>query len=119
MVYIYGNFQKEQLVKTAKSMHNEVHRLLLYKDDKIVDKLFNTDEDFKSYFINLLYRFGGLNTLLGCPVKMVALLSTLQAAYDVVDSDNFEFSTYRKLILDAHGYIDQVFAEGGEDVCRD
>ena len=38
MVYTYGNFQKEQLTQTAKSMHNDVHRLLLYKDEKIKEK---------------------------------------------------------------------------------
>lgn len=112
MTITYCSFPETQLTQTAKSMHNDVHRLLLYKDDKIKEKLFCSDDDFKSYFTNILYRFGGLNTLLGCPVKMIALLSTLQAAYNVVDSDEFDFATYRKLILDAHGYIDQVFTEG-------
>lgn len=111
MTFAYGTFTESQISKTAKTMHDDVHRLLLYKDDKIMDKMFCTDDDFKSYFTNILYRFSGLNTLLGCPVKMISLLSTLQAAYNVVDSDEFNFGTYRKLILDAHGYIDQVFNE--------
>jgi hypothetical protein len=42
---------------------------------------------------------------------MVALLATLQAAYDMVNSKNFDFVEYRRLILDAHGYIKSMFEE--------
>ena len=42
---------------------------------------------------------------------MVAFMSTLQAAYDEVNSDSYKYCTFRKLILDAHGYIKLMFEE--------
>ena len=40
---------------------------------------------------------------------MVALLSTLQSAYDMVLGKDFNYCEYRRLILDAHGYIKDMF----------
>ena len=45
---------------------------------------------------------------------MVELMATLQAAYNEVTSDHFHYSNFRREILDAHGYIQQMF-EGGVD----
>jgi len=43
---------------------------------------------------------------------MVTLMATLQAAYDEVTSDEFDYMTFRRAILDSHNYIKQMF-EGG------
>ena len=117
MIFTYGTFPDNQITQMAKTMHDDVHRLLLYKDENVLDKMFKSDDEFKSYFSNIMFRFGGLNTLLGCPICMVSLLSTLQAAFNVVGSEDYEYQVYRKLILDAHGYIDQVFE--GVKRCHD
>ena len=111
MNYLYGKFSDEQLLLNSKIMHSEVHKLLLYKDKNITQVIFDNDDDFKNYFTNLLFRFGGLNELLYYPVEMVALLSTLQAAYDMINDSDFNYCEYRKLILDAHGYIKLMFEE--------
>jgi hypothetical protein len=103
--YIYGDFSFEQVMDYCRAMHSEVHKLLLYKDDNIAEKQFDSDERFLNYFSNMLYRFGGLNELLGEPHYMVALMSTLRAAYDECKNANFRFYVFRRLILDAHGYI--------------
>lgn len=103
--YIYGYFSDNQLISHVKAMHSEVHKLLLYKDENIAETIFKSDEHFMNYFSNLLYRFGGLNELLGEPDYMVALMSTLQAAYDLCEKENFNYDVFRRLILDAHGYI--------------
>lgn len=109
MEYIYGEFSDKQIELNAESMHNAIHKLLLYKDDKIMGLIFDSNEQFLHYFKNLLYRFGGFNSLLGEPEQMVALMSTLQAAYDEVKKDRFNFAVYRRLILDAHGFISSMF----------
>lgn len=109
MEYLYGNFSDKQIELNAVSMHNAVHKLLLYKDKNVSGLIFDTDEQFHHYFKNLLYRFGGFNTLLGEPEQMVSLMSTLQAAYNEIEKDDFNFSTYRRLILDAHGFISSMF----------
>lgn len=113
MQYIYGEFTDKQISEAVRVMHNDIHKLLLYKDNKIEEKIFNTEEDFVTYFTNLLFRFGGLNELLGEPDQMVALMSTLQAAYDEVLSDHFNYRVFRRAILDSHGYIKAMF-EGGD-----
>ena len=109
MKYIYGEFSDKQIELNAKSMHNAIHKLLLYKDKNVSVLIFDTNEQFLHYFQNLLYRFGGFNSLLGEPEQMVSLMSTLQAAYDEVKSDCFNYSVYRRLILDAHGFISSMF----------
>lgn len=111
MKYLYGEFRDGQLKLNAKLMHSEVHKLLLYKDNNIKQEIFNSEEDFHIYFTNLLYRFGGLNELLGCPVQMVGLIATLQSAYDMALSNKFNYCDYRRLILDSHNYIKNMFEE--------
>lgn len=115
MHYLYGEFTDEQIKEAVNQMHNDIHKLLLYKDDKIEKKIFDSDEDYVKYFANLLFRFGGLNELLGEPTQMVSFMSTLQAAYDEVQSSTFKYKTFRRAILDCHGYIKSMF-ELGEEV---
>lgn len=114
MQYMYGEFSDDQVKANARLMHGEIHKLLLYKDPELTDLIFKSEEEFYTYFHNLLYRFGGLNSLLGNPKQMVALMSTLQAALEEVQSDHYEWSIFRRLILDAHGYIKSIF-----EVCSD
>lgn len=108
MKYKYGEFTSEQIKGTVNSMHNDIHKLLLHKDKNITEQIFNSEEDFVSYFTNLLFRFGGLNELLGEPKTMVDFMSTLQAAYDEVLSEDFDYWVFRRAILDCHGYIKEM-----------
>lgn len=109
MEYLYGEFSDKQIDYAVVSMHNDIHKLLLYKDKKVTEVIFNSDEDFVNYFTNLLFRFGGLNELLGEPMEMVDLMSTLQSAYSEVLSNNFNYRVFRRAILDCHGYIKAMF----------
>lgn len=111
MKYIYGTFTDDQIIINAKFMHNEIHKLLLYKDKNFKEKIFDSDDDFYNFYTNLLYRFGGLNKLLNEPDYMVSLMSTLQAALDNVKGESYDYKTFRRLILDAHGYIKLMFEE--------
>lgn len=64
--------------------------------------------DFEKYFINLMKKIDGLNTLLFYPVEIVAIMSLLQAALNETRSDDFNYRSYRKLILDAHSLVDKI-----------
>ncbi len=119
MEYLYGTFSNKQITEAARLMHNDVHKLLLYKDKKIEEIIFNTEEDFFNYYDNLLFKFGGLNELLGEPDQMVMLMSTLQAALDDIQSDHYNYKTFRKAILDSHGYIKAMFEEVDENAKSD
>ena len=112
MQYLYGEFTDEQINKTVISMHNDIHKLLVYKDPEITEQIFNSEEDFVNYFTNLLFRFGGLNELLGEPKEMVSLMSTLQGAYrEIRNPKKYKFWRFRRAILDCHGYIKAMFEE--------
>ena len=115
MKYLYGEFTDEQINEAVRQMHNDIHKLLLYKDKRIEEKIFDSDDDYVKYFTNLLFRFGGLNELLGEPKQMVSLMSTLQAAYDEIQNQHFRYKKFRKAILDCHGYIKSFF-EPDEEV---
>ena len=115
MQYLYGEFTDEQIKETVVSIHNDIHRLLLYKDKKVTEKIFNSDEEFINYFNNLLFRLGGLNTLLGEPKEMVDFMSTLQGAYDETTKGRFRYKVFRTAILDCHGYIKQMFELSKEE----
>lgn len=80
--------------------------LLLYKDPKTKDEFKNVD--FEKYFINLMKKIDGLNTLLFYPVEIIAIMSLLQAALNETRSDDFNYRSYRKLILDAHSLVDKI-----------
>jgi hypothetical protein len=111
MNHLYGNFSETQIRDNARIMHSDIHKLLLFKDKNVNQQIFDNNEDFINYFSNLLRRISGFNELLFCPVEMVALLATLQSAFDMVNSESFNYQEYRRLILDAHGYVKSLFEE--------
>lgn len=114
MKYIYGEFTDKQISEAVHAMHNDIHKLLLYKDKRITEPIFQDDEAFLIFFENVLFKLGGTRTLFNDNGYMVTLMATLQAAYDEVVSDHFDYVTFRKAILDSHGYIKLMF-EGGVD----
>lgn len=110
MKYKYGDFSEGQVASTAKFMHGEVHKLLLYKDENSTATIKNrSEEEFLKYFDSVLMRIGGMNNILGNPPLMVSLISTLEAAKMELGVTPFNYKRYRKLILDAHGYIREMF----------
>lgn len=113
MDYLYGEFSEEQISSHVKQMHNDIHKLLLYKDPAVTEKKFRSAQEFDVYFVNLLFRFGGLNELLGEPSEMVDLMETLQAALDESrkPESDYDFIVFRRLIFDAHGYLTRRFGE--------
>ena len=113
MKYIYGEFTDNQIKEAVRAMHSDIHKLLLYKDKKIEEIIFVSEEEYMAYFKNLLFRFAGMNELFGEPPQLVAFMSTLQAAYDEVSADHFRYTVFRRAILDCHGYLKTMFEEDG------
>ena len=112
MQYIYGDFTDKQISEAVRAIHNDIHKLLLYKDKRIEEKIFEDDEAFLIFFQNVMYKLGGTKTLFNDNGIMVTLMATLQAALDEVQSDHFNYTAFRRAILDSHGYIKAMF-EGG------
>ena len=103
MKHLYGEFTENQISQTALKMHNDIHKLLRYKDIKVTEKDFLSDSDFDVFFVNTLIRFSGLNNLLLEPVDMVSLLSVLQSALTESRKKDFNFGSkgYARCAADA------------------
>ena len=99
MEYVYGEFTNKQIKEAVRAMHSDIHRVLLYKDKKIEEIIFESEEEYMAYFKNLLFRFAGMNELFGEPPQLVAFMSTLQAAYDETSSDHFRYSVFSRRIV--------------------
>lgn len=111
MQYIYGTFTDKQINEAVRAMHNDIHKLLLYKDKRIEEKIFEDDEAFLIFFENVMFKLGGTKTLFNDNGIMVTLMSELQAALNNAKSDHFDYTTFRRAILDSHGYIKAMFEE--------
>ena len=115
MQYIYSNFTDKQITEAVHAMHSDIHKLLLYKDKSIEEKIFEDDEAFLVFFENVMFKLGGTKTLFNDNGIMVTLMATLQGAMDNFKSDHFSYRKFRRGILDSHGYIKQMFEGGAGD----
>ena len=109
MKHLYGEFSKNQILQTKKSLRGTIFFLLLCVDPKTSWEY--TDVDVNKCFMSLLYKMGGLNKLLFEPVEIVTAMSLLQAAFDELNKPEFDFGIYRKLILDAGAEIEKLREE--------
>lgn len=112
MKYKYGTFPDRQFNNYKVRLHKDLFWLLLYKDPKTASDF--ADVDFNKYFIGLMRRIDGLNELLHYPPEIIDILIHLEAAYGLTKDDNFDYSAYRKLILDAHNIVDRICDIGGD-----
>lgn len=106
MKTIYGTFSEEQMEQYKKQLHSKMFWMLLYKDPKTSDKY--SDVNFDKYFINLMKEIDGLNKILNYPCEIVGIMSMLEAANTEASKKDFDYSAYRKLVLDAHNLVDKI-----------
>ena len=93
-------------MQTKKSLRSSIFFLLLCVDRK-------TAWEYEGIDVNksvngLLLKIGGMNGLLMNPPELVTVLSLLQAAMTEYNNPEFNFKTYRKLILDAGAEVDKL-----------
>lgn len=91
-------------------LHKKMFWLLLYKDPNTKDDF---DIDYDYYFSTLMREINGLNEVLLNPPGLIELMSILEAAYAETKTSEFNYSTYRKFVLDAHSLLDRM--KWGED----
>lgn len=106
MEYLYGEFAPYQIEDYKIKLHRDIFWCLLYKDPKTKTQYDNVD--FDKYFVFLMKKIDGLNTLLSYPKELVEMCSLLQAAYNEAVKERFDFYVYRKLILDAQAMVDKI-----------
>ena len=100
MKYKYGEYSQEQLHDYKKKLHSVVHWLLIYAEEKSII----LDE----YFVKVQYRFDGLNELLGHPSQLVEISNLIESAKLEYKKEDYNYSIYRKSILDIHDLIDDL-----------
>lgn len=103
MQHKYGEFSKNQISLTKQRLRREVFFLLLCVDPKTKDEY--QDVDVNAAIRGLLYKLGGLNSVLFEPPALVLAISLLEEAMSQYNKTNFDFMAYRKLILDAGAQI--------------
>ena len=106
MKHLYGEFTENQIKQTKKSLRGSIFFLLLCVDPKTAKEY--QDVDVNKCFNGLLFRIGGMNQLLMNQPELVTVLSLLQAAMNEYNKVEFNFYTYRKLILDAGAEVDKL-----------
>jgi hypothetical protein len=99
MEHLYGEFTQNQIAQTKKSLRGSIFFLLLCVDPKTSSEY--ADIDVNKSFNGLLLKLGGMNELLMNQPELVTVMSLLQAALIEYNNPEFDFQTYRKLILDA------------------
>lgn len=99
MIYKYGTFTNNQIALTKAEIRKQIFFLLLCADPKTKDEYeyVNLNEAFNG----LLYKLGGLNSILGEPQELVDVISLLEEALIIYNKPTFNFKIYRKLILNA------------------
>ena len=106
---LYGEFKKEQIVQVKKSLRGNIFFLLLCADPSTSEQY--KEVDVNKSFKGLLLKLNGLNELLLYQPKIVEIMSLLLPAMIEYNSENFDFSIYRKLILDAGAEVQRLKEE--------
>ncbi len=99
MEYKYGSYSQSQVAETKEKMRKQIFFLLVLVDPHSNEEFKDIDVDLA--FQNILFTFGGLNDLLGCPQELVRIMSLLNAAYLEYKSESFSWKKYRKALLEA------------------
>lgn len=110
MKHLYGEFTPEQMEAYCTQLHRDLFLLILYKDPKTKAEFANVD--FDRYYLGLMKKIEGLNSLLNHPVEIVSIMSLMEAALLETKKQDFNWGLYRKLILDAHSWVDKLYIRG-------
>ena len=102
----YGEFNQSQIQSAKKGIRKNVIFLLAIADPKLKEeyKYVNVNAAFNS----LLTELSGMNELLYNPPELVTIMSLLEAALIEYNNPDFDFSRYRKLILDACAKVELI-----------
>ena len=100
MKHKYGwDFTKEQISDAKTDIRGKIFFLLLCVDPKTKSEYQNIDVE--TAFDSLLRNLDGYNKLFDYPVEVVRTMCLLEAALNEYKKPDFQFSIYRKLVLDA------------------
>ena len=110
---IYGSFSPEQIAAFKKSLRSSIFFVLLCVDPSTASE--HKEIDVNQLFDNLLRKLNSYNELLMNQEEVVEIMTLLQSAKNEYNSDLFDFSICRKLILDAGSEVLKIREVGDFD----
>lgn len=102
----YGTFTAEQIEEAKKEIRKQIIFLLSIVDPELKEEY--QFVDVNAAYHSLLDELSGMNELLGEPAELVIVMSLLVAALNEYNSEDFAFSKYRKLVLDAGAKVNSI-----------
>lgn len=102
----YGELPSHQIKSAKIYLRRNIFYLLLYVDPKETVKYQGVDVN--QAFQNVLCQLVGFNNILREPPELLIVMSYLESAKVLYNSDKFDFHQYRKLILDAGSKLMEV-----------
>ena len=102
----YGSYSEDQLSATKQYIRKQIFYLLLYVDPETKEEYSNVNVN--KAFQGLQYKLGGLNSILFEPPSLITVMSLLEAALLEYQKSDFNFNTYRKLVLDAGNEVKKI-----------
>jgi hypothetical protein len=104
----YGDFSGLQVSEIKHKMRKQIFFLLVIVDPETAKEYKNVDVN--AAIENVLQVYGSLNDLLGYPKEFVEVMVLLNAAHMEYQkgADEFDWKTYRKLILDAGSAVEKI-----------
>ena len=105
MRHKYGEFNQHQVSEIKNKLRKKIFYLLIIAENEFNEREEARQVNLYEAFDDVLTEINGFNDLLGYPPEIVECLSLLNAARMEYASENYNFSTYRKLILDAGAVI--------------
>ena len=106
--YTYGDFIGLQIKEIKEKMRKQIFFLLVIVDPKTSKDYKNIDAG--SAIEDVLKTYGSLNNLLGYPKEFVDVMVLLNAAFLEYQkgTEDFNWSLYRKHILDAGAAVAEI-----------
>ena len=102
----YGSFDVTQFNKYKERMRKKIFWLIIYTDSDTNEPY--KDVDVKSYHRHIMEQISGLSSLLFHSSKIVDILCALETALSILEKEEFDFQSYRKLVLDAGAMMDRL-----------
>lgn len=104
--YLYGQFEDMQFEDAIVYIRKKIFYLLLIVDEETSYQF--GDVDVEKAYMDVFYILDGLNEILDEPKELVTAISLLQSALNEYMSPEFDFNTYRKLVLDSGNEINKI-----------
>lgn len=95
----YGNMAASQVGQYSKNIQKMIFWCLIYADPQTAEKY--REIDVVDYLKNTMRKIAGFNAVMLYPKELLGILATLESALQLLESSDYNFQEYRRLILDA------------------